>query len=265
MTGPVKSLLALVALLFAFTTLAPSFTTAQAASGSSTNAGKLGRSASSGVRRRAGGRVVRRKAQVSSRAGSKRASKRSAKRTAKKRTAKRSAKRRTAKKRTARKRTAGKRTGKKRAVRRTKRSGRALARKLAKRNAKFPAKRMVHVDRGPVEPALIKAAFAAKESGRLRADAPWECIPPELKAVLGQIAERWGTVTINSSHRSVAHNRKVGGKPRSFHLKCQAADFSVQGSHKGLVAFLKAHPLVGGYKRYRAGHFHIDTGPRRTW
>ena len=256
MTGPVKSLLALVALLFAFTTLAPSFTTAQAASGSSTNAGKLGRSASSGVRRRAGGRVVRRKAQVSSRAGSKRASKRSAKRGVKKRTAK---------KRTARKRTAGKRTGKKRAVRRTKRSGRALARKLAKRNAKFPAKRMVHVDRGPVEPALIKAAFAAKESGRLRADAPWECIPPELKAVLGQIAERWGTVTINSSHRSVAHNRKVGGKPRSFHLKCQAADFSVQGSHKGLVAFLKAHPLVGGYKRYRAGHFHIDTGPRRTW
>ena len=241
-----RSLAALLALVMVVVT---PFGTTFAASGSSTNAGKLARSSS--VARRSAGRVVRRKktrttsrrASVKKRAGKKRVSKR------------RSAKRRTAKRRSVKRRTA-KRV----------RSGRKAARRLSKSRRHVRSRRkMARVDRGPVEATLVKAAYSAMETGKLQTKAQFECIPDELKAVLGQIAERWGTVTVNSSHRTLAHNRRVGGKPRSFHLKCQAADFSVKGSHKGLVAFLKDHPLVGGYKRYRAGHFHIDVGPKRTW
>lgn len=233
----------LVALLFA---LALPFGAGFAASGSSTNAGKLARSAK--VSRRAGGRVVRRnKARASSRRGS-----------VKRKAAKRSAgKRRVTKRRTVRK---GRKSGK-RIARKLRKSKRRVA---TKRRAR-PTRRMAKVDRGPVEPKLIKAAYTAKKNGRLLSRAPFECIPDELKAVLGQVAARWGTVVVNSSHRSKAHNRRVGGKSRSFHLKCEAADFSVAGSHKGLVAFLRKHPLVGGYKRYPAGHFHIDVGPKRSW
>ena len=237
----------LVALFFALTL---PFGSGFAASGSSTNAGKLARSAT--VSRRAGGRVVRRnKARASSR------------RASKKRTSKRSAaKRRVAKKRRVTRKRSGKRIA--RTLRKSKRRASTKRRAATKRRAR-PTARMAKVDRGPVEPKLIKAAYTAKKNGRLLSRAPFECIPDELKAVLGQVAERWGTVVVNSSHRSKAHNRRVGGKSRSFHLKCEAADFSVAGSHKGLVAFLRKHPLVGGYKRYPAGHFHIDVGPKRSW
>ena len=60
-------------------------------------------------------------------------------------------------------------------------------------------------------------------------------------------------------------NRMVGGKKRSYHLKCQAVDFRVKGNNRGLSRFLRSHPSVGGFKRYASGFYHIDTGPRRTW
>ena len=241
-----RTVAALVALLFAMTL---PFSSTFAASGSSTNAGKLARSVQA-TKRRSAGRVVRRKkARVASKRGS----------------IKRKARKPRSTKKVARKR-----------VRRTfhlNGSGRKASRKLRKSKRGVSSKKrwvvrsrkMVKVARGPVEPKLIKAAYSAIETGKLKTKAQFECIPDELKAVLGQVAAKWGTVTVNSSHRTRAHNRKVGGKRRSFHLKCQAADFSVAGSHRGIVAFLKKHPLVGGYKRYRAGHFHIDVGPKRTW
>ena len=237
---------AVTALLF---TLALPFGATYAASASSTNAGKLARSAAAGTRRSAG-RVVRRKGRT--KVTSKRASN---KRSAGKRVAKRSVR----KKRIRRVLRVGKASKTSRKLRKSKRRVAST-----KRRVRTGAK-MAKVARGPVEPKLIKAAYQAKKSGKLLSRAPFKCIPDELKAVLGQVAERWGTVVVNSSHRSKAHNRRVGGKSRSFHLRCEAADFSVRGSHKGLVAFLRSHPLVGGYKRYRAGHFHIDVGPKRTW
>ncbi|MFD0916708.1 D-Ala-D-Ala carboxypeptidase family metallohydrolase [Pseudahrensia aquimaris] len=113
-----------------------------------------------------------------------------------------------------------------------------------------------------------KKAFVpsvSRKAGRLRVNAPWNCVPKRLKGVIYQIRKRWGPVTINSTHRSHRHNRRVGGKRRSYHLKCQAVDFRVHGSTRGLLTWLKRHPSVGGYKRYRSGFFHIDTGPKRTW
>ena len=246
-----KILSGLLALLFV---LALPFGTAHSASGSSTNAGKLARTAKA-AQRRAGGRVVRRKkARVTSKRGSiKRKARKGTKKVARKRV-----------RRTFHLKGSGRKASRK--MRKASRKMRKSKRRVpSKKRQVVRSRKMAKIARGPVEPKLVKAAYSAIETGKLKTKAQFECIPDELKAVLGQVAAKWGTVTVNSSHRTRAHNRKVGGKRRSFHLKCQAADFSVVGSHRGIVAFLRKHPLVGGYKRYRAGHFHIDVGPKRTW
>jgi uncharacterized protein YcbK (DUF882 family) len=78
----------------------------------------------------------------------------------------------------------------------------------------------------------------------------------------------FGPVKVNSTCRSRARNAKVGGATRSKHLTGDAADFSVSRESKpAVLAFLQKNRSVGGLKLYpdsKGGHFHIDTGPRRT-
>ncbi len=136
------------------------------------------------------------------------------------------------------------------------------ARKTASKTSKKTASKKSAVKKI----APVKASYAAAAGARVAtAGKPWDCVPGRLKAVLGQVARKYGRVTINSTHRSRVYNRKIGGKRGSYHLKCQAVDFRVHGSTKGLTGFLARHDLVGGYKRYSSGFYHIDTGPKRTW
>lgn len=95
--------------------------------------------------------------------------------------------------------------------------------------------------------------------------APPRCLPPKLKKVIYEIADRVGEVRVISTYRDPARNRRVGGATRSMHLECRAIDFIVPGRHRDLTAFLRSRPEVGGYARYRGGSYHIDDGPRRTW
>ena len=83
--------------------------------------------------------------------------------------------------------------------------------------------------------------------------------------VIYDVAERFGEVQILSTFRDPDRNRRVGGAPRSFHLRCKAIDFRVKGNNTGLLQYLEQRAEVGGLKRYPLGFFHIDTGPRRTW
>lgn len=100
---------------------------------------------------------------------------------------------------------------------------------------------------------------------RYRPNAPSHCLPGDLNRVLQRVAVRFGPVTVNSTHRSKAHNKRIGGAKRSLHLECRAIDFRIQGRRKGLYKFLRAQKEVGGLKLYRSGYFHIDNGPRRSW
>lgn len=94
---------------------------------------------------------------------------------------------------------------------------------------------------------------------------PNRCLPNDLMDVIYDVAERFGEVQILSTFRDPDRNRRVGGAPRSFHLRCQAIDFRVIGRSAGLFAYLENRPEVGGLKRYPLGFYHIDTGPRRSW
>ncbi len=95
-------------------------------------------------------------------------------------------------------------------------------------------------------------------------DTGW-CLPPQLRRVLKRVARRYGPVTVHSTHRWWLENWRKGGARNSYHLRCKAVDFSVDGDPASVVAFLKSQRAVGGYKYYSSGFYHIDTGPRRTW
>ena len=93
-----------------------------------------------------------------------------------------------------------------------------------------------------------------------------DCLAAPLRAVLAEVAAKFGPVRVNSTCRSKRHNAKVGGAPRSYHLTGNAADFRIPGTAvKEVHAFLSGKRVVGGLKHYGFGVFHIDTGPRRTW
>lgn len=90
------------------------------------------------------------------------------------------------------------------------------------------------------------------------------CVPLRLKRVLNHTSRKFGKVTVTSTKREPAENRRKGGAKNSYHLRCQAVDFAVRADRKKVIKFLKNHDSVGGYSSY-VHHFHIDTGPRRTW
>lgn len=95
-------------------------------------------------------------------------------------------------------------------------------------------------------------------------DSKW-CVPWSLKRVIRRVAQTYGPVVVHSTHRWPGENRRKGGKPKSYHLRCRAVDFSVPGHNESLIGYLKAQREVGGLSRYPQGFYHIDNGPRRTW
>lgn len=99
----------------------------------------------------------------------------------------------------------------------------------------------------------------------LRASAPTNCIPGNLRDVVASVAEKFGSVSVESTHRSSGRNWRAGGARHSLHLSCRAIDFRVRARARGVMAYLRAHPLVGGLKIYRNGIIHIDNGERRSW
>lgn len=101
--------------------------------------------------------------------------------------------------------------------------------------------------------------------GSVRWVASAGCLDSGLKAVLYQVANNFGPLTVSSTCRAKGHNRKVGGAPKSKHLTGDAADFRVHGNVRGVYAFLRSHGSIGGLKHYGGGLFHIDNGDRRSW
>jgi hypothetical protein len=99
----------------------------------------------------------------------------------------------------------------------------------------------------------------------LRTGAPTACLPGSLRLVVADVAARFGSVSLQSTHRTRAHNGRAGGARHSLHLSCRAIDLRVRTRSRGLVAYLRSRPEVGGLKIYRSGIIHIDNGERRSW
>lgn len=114
--------------------------------------------------------------------------------------------------------------------------------------------------------AMIDTAPAKSlTGGGVRWLASSSCLNGTLVAVVGQVAANYGGVTVNSTCRSKARNRAVGGAGKSHHLTGNAVDFRVRGNVRAVYAYLRSHGSLGGVKHYGGGLFHIDTGPKRSW
>jgi uncharacterized protein YcbK (DUF882 family) len=109
------------------------------------------------------------------------------------------------------------------------------------------------------------ASLVSQGTITLRASAPTNCVPGNLRDVVASVAEKFGPVSVESTHRSSGRNWRAGGARYSLHLSCRAIDFRVRTRARGVMAYLRAHPQVGGLKIYRNGIIHIDNGERRSW
>jgi len=104
------------------------------------------------------------------------------------------------------------------------------------------------------------AEIACRGSGSLR-------INEEALDKLQALRDRLGKpLIVRSAYRSPAHNRAVGGAPRSKHMDGTAFDIAM--ANHDPVAFEAAARAVGflcfGYYP-RSGFMHIDLGPARQW
>jgi len=118
---------------------------------------------------------------------------------------------------------------------------------------------------GGASPAPTAATAHVEPGWRINWRASASCLAAPLRAVLDLVAGEFGPLTVNSTCRSLEHNARVGGAPRSYHLTGNAVDFRVRSDFGEVLAFLKRLHTVGGLTHCGSGVFHIDTGPRRTW
>ncbi len=105
-----------------------------------------------------------------------------------------------------------------------------------------------------------------------------ETIPvdPALVDMLVELRRRVGAppespIRITSGYRSGATNASLARSnpnvaENSYHMRGQAADFSIAGIPPARLAEEAAAMQRGGYAMYaHTGHVHVDTGPFRTW
>ena len=104
-------------------------------------------------------------------------------------------------------------------------------------------------------------------------DVPAELMPNllELAKNLQVIRDHIGEpLQILSGYRSPAHNRRVGGKKNSYHLKAMAADLTCKSLtpkklHSLLLALIKQGKVKNGGLGLYPGFVHFDIGPTRRW
>lgn len=83
-----------------------------------------------------------------------------------------------------------------------------------------------------------------------------------LLEILQRVRDYFGkAVSITSAYRTAAHNKSVNGATSSYHLKGQAADFTVSGtSNREVAEFLQGIGAKGiGLYDYTGGFIHVDT------
>ena len=95
-------------------------------------------------------------------------------------------------------------------------------------------------------------------------------IDEKLVEYVQRIRDHFGKpVTITSSYRCEAHNRRVGGATKSYHMRGQAADIVVQGvSSREVAKYAESIGIlgIGLYETSKDGYFtHIDTRTTKSF
>ena len=96
-----------------------------------------------------------------------------------------------------------------------------------------------------------------------------DTVDTETLRILQEIRDHFASpITINSGCRCFTYNRDIGGARKSQHVKCRAADFSIEGVTQDEIYLYigDTYPDVGGVGKYD-DFIHLDTrsGRKARW
>jgi hypothetical protein len=112
--------------------------------------------------------------------------------------------------------------------------------------------------------AALQAA-AARRSVAVNANAPVECLPDEIRALLAEIGTRFGPITVVSTHKHLTGNHSTGSVREKHHLDCRAVDFKPDRHRvEAIKTYLRGRAEVGSVDSYRSGVVHIDFSASRS-
>ena len=87
-----------------------------------------------------------------------------------------------------------------------------------------------------------------------------QCPSPKLNAVLADVAERFGAVTVVAGHQLTTANHVPGSSREKLHQDCMA-DFRPDRTRiDEIKTYLRSRPEIGGVDSYRDGVVHMDLG-----
>lgn len=110
----------------------------------------------------------------------------------------------------------------------------------------------------------MKTKFLLREF-RCRDGSDEVLLDSKLLEILQRVRDHFGkAVSITSAYQTAAHNKSVNETTSSYHLKGQAADFTVTGtSNRDVAEFLQGIDAKGiGLHDYTGGFIHVDTRER---
>ena len=114
-------------------------------------------------------------------------------------------------------------------------------------------------------PAATAPAAAAPPGaapkGLIKADATasTDCLPVALRAVLADVASRFGEVTVVSTHQLNTGNHSAGSIREKLHTDCRAVDVRPDRTRiDEIKAYLRTRPEINGVESYRNGVVHMD-------
>jgi hypothetical protein len=110
----------------------------------------------------------------------------------------------------------------------------------------------------PQAPAPALSPSVEREAAAEVKGAPTDCLPRELRAVLADVAARFGPVTTVSTVHLHTDNHSPGSTREKLHHACKAVDFRVRASAYEVMDYLRARPEIAGINAYRNGVIHID-------
>ena len=118
----------------------------------------------------------------------------------------------------------------------------------------------------PAQPLLSASPQgAARGAVKTNATASTDCLPAELRAVLADVAARFGEVAVVSTHQLNTVNHSSGSIREKLHNDCKAVDFRPDRSRiEEIKAYLRTRPGIGGIESYRNGIVHVDVSGTAT-
>jgi hypothetical protein len=91
------------------------------------------------------------------------------------------------------------------------------------------------------------------------ATASTDCLSVALRAVLADVASRFGEVTVVSTHQLNTGNHSAGSIREKLHTDCRAVDVRPDRTRiDEIKAYLRTRPEINGVESYRNGVVHMD-------